>query len=94
MMKQVRMSIPVKLAIFFAFLFMIITLVSVQIEFNQLEEERAKIEERIEDVQGNIDELNSKLNTPFNEEYIIALAKEKLGYCLPEEIIFYNDLIN
>ena len=93
-MKQVRMSIPVKLAIFFAFLFMIITLVSVQIEFNQLEEERAKIEERIEDVQGNIDELNSKLNTPFNEEYIIALAKEKLGYCLPEEIIFYNDLIN
>ncbi len=93
-MKQVRMSIPVKLAIFFAFLFMIITLVSVQIEFNQLEEERAKIEERIEDVQGSIDELNSKLNTPFDEEYIIALAKEKLGYCLPEEIIFYNDLIN
>ena len=93
-MKQVRFSIPVKLAIFFAFLFMIITLVSVQIEFNQLEEERAKIEERIEDVQGNIDELNSKLNTPFDKEYIIALAKEKLGYCLPEEIIFYNDLIN
>ena len=93
-MKQVRLSIPVKLAIFFAFLFMIITLVSVQSEFNQLEEERAKIEERIEDVQGNIDELNSKLNTPFDKEYIIALAKEKLGYCLPEEIIFYNDLIN
>ncbi len=93
-MKQVRMSIPVKLAIFFAFLFMIITLVSVQIEFNRLEEERAKIEERIEEVQGSIDELNSKLNTPFDEEYIIALAKEKLGYCLPEEIIFYNDLIN
>lgn len=73
---------------------MIITLVSVQIEYNQLEEERTKIEERIEDVQGSIDEINSKLNTPFDEEYIIALAKEKLGYCLPEEIIFYNDLIN
>ncbi len=73
---------------------MIITLVSVQIEYNQLEEERAKIEENIEEVQGSIDEINSKLNTPFDEEYIIALAKEKLGYCLPEEIIFYNDLIN
>ena len=93
-MKQVRMSIPVKLAIFLAFLFMIITLVSVQIEYNQLEEERAKIEENIEAVQGSIDEINSKLNTPFDEEYIIALAKEKLGYCLPDEIIFYNDLIN
>ncbi len=93
-MKQVRMSIPVKLAIFLAFLFMIITLVSVQIEYNQLEEEREKIEENIEAVQGSIDEINSKLNTPFDEEYIIALAKEKLGYCLPDEIIFYNDLIN
>ena len=88
------MSIPIKLAIFFAFLFMIITLVSVQIEYNQLEEERGKIEERIEEVQGSIDEINSRLNTPFDKEYIIALAKEKLGYCLPEEIIFYNDLIN
>ena len=93
-MKQVRMSIPVKLAIFFAFLFFIITLVSVQIEYNQLEEERDKLTERIEEVQGSIDEINSKLNTPFDEEYIIALAKEKLGYCLPDEIIFYNDLIN
>ncbi|MBQ2765584.1 MAG: septum formation initiator family protein [Clostridia bacterium] len=83
-----------KLAIFFAFLFFIITLVSVQIEYNQLEEERDKLTERIEEVQGSIDEINSKLNTPFDEEYIIALAKEKLGYCLPDEIIFYNDLIN
>ncbi len=67
---------------------------SVQIEYNQLEEERDKLTERIEEVQGSIDEINSKLNTPFDEEYIIALAKEKLGYCLPDEIIFYNDLIN
>lgn len=93
-MNQVRMSIPVKLAILLAFLFMIITLVSVQIRYNSLEEEREKLNERIDDVQGNIDELQNKLNTPFDEEYIIALAKEKLGYCLPDEIIFYNDLIN
>ena len=93
-MNQVRLSIPVKLAIFLAFLFMIITLVSVQIRYNTLEEEREKLLLKIEDVQVDIDELNSKLNTPFDESYIVALAKEKLGYCLPEEIIFYNDLIN
>ncbi len=93
-MNQVRLSIPVKLAILLAFLFMIITLVSVQIRYNTLEEEREKLNERIDDVQGSIDELQNKLNTPFDEEYIIELAKEKLGYCLPDEIIFYNDLIN
>lgn len=93
-MNQVRLSIPVKLAILLAFLFMIITLVGVQIRYNNLLEEREKLNERIEDVQGSIDELQNKLNTPFDEDYIIALAKEKLGYCLPDEIIFYNDLIN
>lgn len=93
-MKQVRLSIPVKLAIFLAFLFMIVTLVSVQIRHNELEEERERLTERIEEVQGSIDEIQNKLDTPFDHEYIIALAKEKLGYCLPEEIIFYNDLIS
>lgn len=93
-MNQLQLSIPVKLAIFFAFLFMIVTLVSVQIQYNTLEEERENILEKIEDVQVDIDELNSKLNTPFDESYIISLAKEKLGYCMPDEIIFYNDLIN
>ena len=36
----------------------------------------------------------NKLDTPFDKDYIIALAKDKLGYCLPDEIIFYNDLVN
>jgi len=49
---------------------------------------------KIEGVQANIDELQNKLDTPFDDEYIIELAKEKLGYCLPDEIIFINDLIN
>ena len=93
-MNRVQLSIPVKLAIFTAFIFMIITLVSVQIRYNNLQEEQAKLEERIDDVQGDIDELQNKLDTPFDEDYIVALAKEELGYCLPNEIIFYNDLIN
>ncbi len=93
-MNQLRMSIPVKIALFVAFLFLVITLVGVQIEYNRKEEEQTKLLEKIEGVQANIDELQNRLDTPFDEEYIIELAKEKLGYCLPDEIIFVNDLIN
>ncbi len=93
-MNQVRLSIPVKIAVFLAFLFMVVTLVSVQIKYNTLEEEREKLHEKIDEVQVDIDEINSKLTTPFDNDYIIAIAKEKLGYCLPDEIIFYNDLIS
>ncbi len=73
---------------------MVITLVGIQIEYNQLQEEQGKLQDDIDEIQGDVDEIQNKLDTPFDEEYIIALAKEKLGYCLPEEIIFFNDLIN
>ena len=93
-MNQLRMSIPVKIALFVAFLFLVITLVGVQIEYNKKQEEQEKLLAKMEVVQANIDELQNRLNTPFDEEYIVELAKEKLGYCLPDEIIFVNDLIN
>ena len=88
------MSIPVKLAVFFAFVFLTITYVSIQIKFNNLNEEQAALNSRIETVNDSIEALENKLNTPFDREYVISLAKEKLGYALPDEIIFYNDLIS
>lgn len=93
-MKQIRMSMPVKLTIFLTFVFLIITYVSVEIKYNKLEENRTQLVQRIESVNNNIEALQNKLNTPFDNNYIIALAKEKLNYCLPDEVIFYNDLIN
>ncbi len=93
-MHSIRMSIPVKLAVFFAFVFLIITYVSIQIKFNNLSDEQANLNTRIESVNDSIEALENKLNTPFDREYVIALAKDKLGYALPDEIIFYNDLIS
>ncbi len=88
------MSIPVKLALVLAFLFALVTLVSVQIEKNKQLEEQALLAERTEAVRENIAALEYRLNMPFDDSYIRDLARDKLGYCLPEEIIFYNDLIN
>lgn len=93
-MHSIRMSIPVKLALFFAFVFLIITYVSVQIKYNNLSEQMDELNGRIEAANDSIEALQNKLATPFDKEYVISLAKEKLGYCLPDEIIFYNDLIN
>lgn len=93
-MHSIRMSIPVKLAVFFAFVFLIITYVSIQIKFNNLTAQRDELNAKINAVNESIEALQNKLDTPFDKEYVISLAKEKLGYCLPDEIIFYNDLIN
>lgn len=93
-MHSIRMSIPVKLTVFFAFVFLIITYVTIQIKYNKLESQRDELNVKIETVSESIEALQNKLDTPFDKDYVISLAKEKLGYCLPDEIIFYNDLIN
>lgn len=93
-MKYIRMSLSVKLTLLLTFVFLIITYISLEIKYNTLEEERDQLNAKIDTVEDSIEALQNSLNTPFDEEYITKLAKEKLNYCLPDEVIFYNDLIN
>jgi len=44
------------------------------------------------DYEDEIEELKSKLAEPLDDDYVIKMAREKLGYHLPDEIIYYNDL--
>ena len=41
-----------------------------------------------------IDRYENELSMPMDDEYIKDLARDKLNLRLPEEIIFYNDLID
>lgn len=36
--------------------------------------------------------LKEELAAPFDEEYVKRVARRKLGYCMPGEIIYFNDL--
>jgi hypothetical protein len=36
--------------------------------------------------------LQAQIDAPFDRDYVIKIAKEKLNLSLPQEIIFYNDL--
>ena len=50
-----------------------------------LEEDKARLEDEIE-------ELKYLLDCPVDREYIIRMAREKLGLNLPEEIVYYDDV--
>ncbi len=72
--------------------FCTVTIIQMQFEFNSLKEDKAKVEQQIKLYELKIDELQSRLDEEIDEEYIMRIAREKLNYRLPEEIIFYNDL--
>ena len=73
-------------------MFCTVTIIKMQFEFNSLKESKSAVEEQIKVYELKIDELQARLEEDFDTEYIMRIAREKLNFRLPEEIIFYNDL--
>ena len=71
----------------------VVSIVKLQLEYNSLKTRRDALVVEIQDTYERIEQLQTSLNTPFDEEYIIKIAREKLNLRLPEEIVYYNNLI-
>ncbi len=80
----------------FAFLSVLVILVfavvNMQMQLSELKESKEQLEDTLQRVTDTIEETTIRLNTPMTDEYIERVAREKLGYRMPGEIIFYNDL--
>lgn len=72
----------------------VMSIVKLQIEINRQNVENEAIIKENQQIQYDIDQYKNDLNTPKDEAYYERKAREKLNLRLPEEIIFYNDLIN
>ncbi|MHB1150998.1 MAG: septum formation initiator family protein [Eubacteriales bacterium] len=88
-----RVNIFVKAVVFTFIIFCSVTIISQQLEFSELSETRTGLQRQISDTRQQIEELKENLAQSFDDEYIKKIARAKLKYHLPEEIIFYNDLI-
>ena len=61
-------------------------------KFDELQGKKAELEERINDIEYEIDELEYLIESPIDYDYIVRVAREKLGLHLPDEIVYYNDI--
>lgn len=89
---RVSGSIFVRMAILALLVSMLILAGRLMMEYNDLREEAAALRASIADTAQNIEALQDQLEAPFDDDYVIRIAKEKLNLSLPQEIIFYNDL--
>lgn len=87
-------NVFVRVALLVLAAFCVVTILSLQLEYNRMKTERDALSAQIAEAQQKVDELQNALDTPFDDEYVIKIAREKLNYRLPEEIVFYNDLNN
>ena len=89
---NLKLSTFLKIAIAAFFCFCVFTVVKLQIEYNELKQESAMLEDTNAQLEELIAKLKNDLSSPVDEEYIIKTAKDKLNLRLPEEIVFYNDM--
>ena len=60
--------------------------------YNALMEEQKALEEELSSYREMREELEELLNSEADYDYIVKIAKEKLGLYFPDEEIYYNDI--
>ena len=83
-------SFFLKIAIVLFMVFSIVMILQLQQEFSELEKKHEQLKVQIDEYEERIAELQYELDRPFDNEYIIEIARKKLNYHLPDEIIFEN----
>lgn len=89
----IKMNIFVKAALLTFICICAATIINMQFEHNRLRESEDVLKTQIAVMNNRIEELSAQLDRPFDDEYVKIIAREKLSYRMPEEIIFYNDLV-
>lgn len=60
-------------------------------KYNKIMEDNKEDAAYIEQLNDEIEELQYLLDAPLDDAYKIRIAREKLGMCFPDEIIFYTE---
>ncbi len=88
------MSIFPKAVIAAFVLFFAITIFSQVYQYVELGIEKENLERQIYEANEGIEEIQEQLDEEMDDAYIERIARSMLNYHLPEEILFFNDLIN
>lgn len=76
---------------FFAFLIVasVFTIVGLQSRLNDLRADYEELEQLVIDYKDEVDGLKHELESEIDDEYVAKIARERLGYHMPGEKIFY-----
>ena len=74
------------------FIFSLVFFIWSVMKYNKLLEEKEDKARYISELREEIDELEYLVDMPLDDEYKIRIARERLGMCFPDEMIFYTDV--
>lgn len=89
--KKEKMHIAVRVFLVLLLTFSIVYFLWSLMQYNESMEKKTEKEEYIAELKDDIQQLRYMVDAPLDEEFKIRIAREKLGMCFPDEIIFYGD---
>ena len=60
-------------------------------KYSERQKEKEALEQKVEEYENEVEYLEYLLDCPVDYDYIVRMAREKLGLHLPDEIIYHND---
>ena len=87
-------GIFVKISLALLSVMIVVTILSVSLRYNELIKKRDQLKAQVEKEQLTLENLLEEVNADYDEEYIIKVAREELGYRMPDEIIYYSNIDN
>ncbi len=87
-----RTNIFVKAAVCFFLVFAFVTIINLSMQVSTLKEKQEQLTEQVYEKKLAVEQLKDEYAQEMDEEYIQKVAREELGYRMPGEVVYYNDL--
>ncbi len=88
--RKQKLNIAVRIFLGLLLIFAVIFFLWSLMQYNEAMAQKAEKEAYIAELKDDIQQLEYMVDAPLDDEFKIRIAREKLGMCFPDEIIFYG----
>ena len=89
---KTRTNVFVKTAICFFLVFAFIMIINLSMKVNELKQKQQQLQSSVYEKRITVEQLKDMSQREIDEDYIQKIAREELGYRMPGEVVYYNDL--
>ena len=89
--KKSKIYIAVCAFLVFFLIFSVVYFLWSLMQYNEAMEKKLEKEAYVIELKNEIQRLEYMVDAPLDDEFKIRIAREKLGMCFPDEIIFYGE---
>jgi Septum formation initiator. len=81
-----------RIVIVFIIVLLVFSAFKLQLDLNGLKTQKKELSSQLKASKYEVERMQSELDRVTDDEYIAKVAREKLNYRDPNELVFYNDL--